>query len=99
MAQIKSCYNCLMQSTCRKNTGIINLCSEWIAIPAIVEQDVINPQVDYKWAYPKIKETKYGGKHIHWYVCSHCGEEIDYWDNFCRNCGCKIIKEANNNAE
>ena len=33
-------------------------------------------------------------KFVNW-ECSACGEEIKYSDNYCPNCGAKVIQDAN----
>ena len=44
-----------------------------------------------KTAYVKLGTSKDGVRL--WYVCSNCGEPINADDNFCCNCGSKLLGE------
>lgn len=55
-----------------------------------VEAIAMLPSIQPQTTTITIGRTK-GGVTM-WYECDHCGEPIDFKDNYCRNCGRRLLK-------
>lgn len=67
-------------------------------------QDLLPPEkwMDYERSVNRVlyefnksdgaKPKFHKGKHVNdWYTCGNCGSVVDIGDNFCKNCGYKLL--------
>ena len=58
--------------------------------------DAIDAVISVESAQPETTTMTVGrskGKTTMWYECDACGDPVDFNDNYCRNCGRKLIHE------
>ena len=65
-----------------------HLISPNVAIDMIKELPSIEPQTS------TITIGRSKGEVTMWYECDNCSEPVDFKDNYCRNCGRRLLKDG-----